>query len=570
MTTGPEAPAASLYTDLDLPAPLESLLGDPDDPGNPLGSAAFLAADERGDLLSTGERALDSYGLGAEFVPVALGGRLRQADHLARVLRPLFRRDVALGLGHGAGNLAGSVHVWSSGSSRQRRRLADVLLRNGRIAAGPTDPSGGSTRTGLIARGRRGRLVLDGRQEMISNIARAEAVTVLARTGDGPGGCSLLLLDMADVPRDRLRFLPRHRTNGARAMYLGGVEFQDCPVPESALTGDAGGATGTVLRASQVTRAVLPAAAVGTLDQQLRTVMDFATERRLYGRVITELPHTRSVLTGAFLDLLIADCFATTVCRSLHVLPGPAGVYAAAVKQLVPLLMRDTVDALSVVLGARSFLREGPQGGFQKHLRDLPLVSLEYAGGTVCQAALIPQLPRMADGWLSDDGAPDELFRVSHALPDLDLERLSGPVGRRDPLLAVLTETAPELRTDPVLGPLCRQLTGELGRLRQQCLELRPGDAGTPAGPAAFVLAERYAILLAAAACLGVWRHNGDNPSAFLRDTGWTAGVLSRLAARLGCPPVPGAEAAQDAVFAELAERHRTHRGFDLTGRQLA
>ncbi|GAA4074788.1 acyl-CoA dehydrogenase [Streptomyces shaanxiensis] len=570
MTTAPHPVAAPATM-----APLEALLGDPGDPDNPLGFAALIAADERGDLLATGERALDAYGLGAEFVPADLGGRLTRADELARVLRPLFRRDIALGLGHGASNLVGSVNVWAAGRPDQRRWLADVLLRNGRIAAAYTDMSTGNdvTRTGFRAEVRGAELVLNGRKEIINNIARAEAVTVLARTSDAPGSRShsLVLMDPATAPRDRLRHLPRYRTSGVRAMYLGGLEFRDCPLPLDTVAGGLGEAMETVLRAFQVTRAVLPGAAVGTLDQQLRTVLDFATERRLYRRTVTELPHARAVLTGAFLDLLAADCLATTVCRALHVLPEQTSVYAAAVKFLVPLLMRDAVDALAVVLGARSFLREGPHAVFQKHLRDLPVASLVHAGGTVCLATIIPQLPRLARrAWLSDDApAPAGLFHLDGPLPDLDLRRLAITAGRQDPLMATLVTAEAELRAEPVLGPLLGRFTDELRELRRQCGELAPRDRTPLAGPVSFELAERYAVLLAAAACVGVWRHN-DHPGAFLRDPGWLTGALGRLAARLGLAPVPGAEAAHEEIFRELTHRHQRRDGFDLVGRRLA
>ncbi len=566
---------APLYTDLGTPDPLESLFGDPDYQDNQLGFAACLAADDRGDLLAAGEQLLDAYGLGAEFVPRRLGGRLDRADRLARLLRPLFRRDAALALGHGASNLVGAVNVWSAGSAEQQQWLARVLCGNGRIAAAYTDMATGNdvTRTGFRADRHGDGLLLNGRKEIINNLARAEAVTVLARTSQEPGSRShsMLLLDMAAMPRERLRFLPRYRTSGVRAMYLGGLEFTDCPLPASAMAGGQGEAMETILRAFQVTRAVLPAAAVGAVDQQLRTVAGFALDRRLYQRSVADLPHARAVLSGAFLDLLVADAFATTVCRALHLLPGQSSVYAASVKYLVPLLFKDLVDALGVVLGARAFLREGPQAIFQKHARDLPVASLVHAGGTVCQATVIPQLPRLArGGWLDGRAAPGTLFHLSGELPELDFARLSASAGRTDPLMGSLVAAAELLRGEPLLGPLCAQLMGELTALKQAVDQLPPRDRTPLAGPVSFQLAERYALLLAAAACLGVWLHNPDHPSAFLHRPEWLAAALGRLTARLGCPPLPGAPSPEQAVFAELLERHRDGVGFDLIGRHLA
>jgi alkylation response protein AidB-like acyl-CoA dehydrogenase len=546
----------------------EERFGDPTDPDNPLGYAAFLAADEQGQLLPAAMRAADELGLTAEFVPKALGGRLGQVDELARALRPIFRRDAALGLGYGAINLISSATVWSAGRPEQQKWLAGLLLSNGQTAGAYTDLATGHdlVRSQLAARRRSDRLVLNGRKEVINNVSRAAAVTVLARTGDEPGSRShsLFLLDMSAVPRGRVRFLPRYRTSGMRAINLSGIEFDDCPIPQSTVVGEPGGALETVLRAFQVTKAALSGAIVGVLDTQLRTVADFALNRRLYGRSVADLPHARSVLTGAFVDLLIADCLATTACRALHLLPRQTSVYAAAAKYLVPLLAQDAVDELAVVLGARSFLREGPHAIFQKHLRDLPVGCLAHAGATVCQAMVIPQLPRLASkSWLRTAPAPAALFRPADPLPDLDFQRLEIAAKPDDALLATLVATGGELAGEPVLGPLCELLLGELRTLREDCLALGPRDRTPLAGPVGFELAERYAVLLAAAACLGVWRHSHD---PFVQDPAWLVAALRRLAERLGHDQDP---AADPAVFAELTARQQAVRGFDLMGRRL-
>ncbi|KAA2257574.1 acyl-CoA dehydrogenase [Solihabitans fulvus] len=574
MTAATPGTATGLFADLDTPDPLDARFGDPTDPANPAGFDAFLAADERGELLPAGRQVVDGFGLGAEFVPRGLGGRLGQVDDLARVLRPVFRRDAALGLGYGAINLISSATVWAAGNAEQRRWLADVLLRNGQTAGAYTELATGHdlVRSRLRATVRGDELVLSGGKEVINNIARADAATVLARTSDEPGSRShsLVLVDLASVPRDRLRFLPRFRTSGMRAINLGGVEFLDCPVPASALVGGAGEALETVLRAFQVTKAALTGATIGSLDTQLRTVTRFALERRLYQRSVADLPLPRAVLAGAFTDLLIADCLATTVCRALHVLPRQTSVYAAAAKYLVPMLTQDCVDELAVLLGARSFLRDGPYGIFQKHLRDLPVGSLAHAGETVCQATIIPQLPRLArKSWFATPPAPATLFRLDEPLPELDFDRLEITAKPDDGLAATLLDVEQDLRDDPLLGPLCGQLVAELAALRADCLDLAPRNRTPLAAPISFELAERYAIVLAASACLGVWRHNQDHPDPFLRDTAWLVAALGRLTARLGRDPVPGAAAVEPAVFAALVERHESNRGFDLVGRRL-
>jgi hypothetical protein len=329
----------------------------------------------------------------------------------------------------------------------------------------------------------------------------------------------------------------------------------------------------TVLRAFQVTRGALPGAAVGLLDTQLRTVLRFALQRRLYGRAVAELPHARSVLAGVFTDLLICDSLTTVVCRAMHVLPEQTSVSTAAVKYLVPTLMQEAVDRLAVVLGARSFLREGEHAIFQKHLRDLPVASLVHAGGTVCQATIIPQLPRLARrGWSGGDLPPDTLFRLDEPLTDLDFRRLAiNGKGADGLVVSLLAQAAPG--ADPQLRPLLTPFVAELGELRERCGQLPPRDRTPLASPESFLLAQRYTVVLAAAACVGLWRHNQDHPDAFFRNGAWLGAALRRLAGRLG-RDVPGRASlgrdADAALLTELVARFEAGRGFDQIGRRLA
>lgn len=576
---------ANPFADLDRPSPLDAALGDPTDDANPCGYAAFLDADERGDLLVAGEHVLDRYGLGAEFVPGELGGRLDGVDRLGRMLRPLFRRDGALALGHGVSNLVGAVSVWTDGDAGQRRWLADLLLDGGRVAAAYTDLDTGNdvARSTLRATVHGDRLVLDGRKDLVNNIGRAQAITLLGRTAEGVGGRShsLLLLDRQRLPRDRVELLPRVRTAAVRSMYLAGMAFRDCAIPASAVVGRTGGAQETMLRAFQITRAALPSAVLGGMDTQVRTVTDFAVRRGLYGRRVADLPHARGVLAGAFLDLLICDCLATTVCRALHLLPRWTSVYAAAVKYLVPLILGDAVERLGTVLGARSFLRTGRHGIFQKHLRDLPVATLVHAGGTLCQATIVPQVPRLARGWpvpgpaigpppipvpeAVDVGA---VFRLDGPLPPLDPGRLALTAAAGDPLTVALWQARDRTPPGDPVRRRCDHFLEALADLGRTGRDLGLRERTLLAGPDAFLLVADYAVVLAAATCAGVWLHNPGHPDPFLRDPTWLTAALDRLAARIGrrCEPPTSTEP----VVAELLDRCRDGRALDLVGGRLA
>ena len=567
LDAAPEAPDAPEYLDL--------LFGDPTREDNPTGFAAFLAADERRQLLHPAERLLDRANLDAEFVPARLGGRLTSADRLARVLRPLFARDAALGLSHGTSNLIAAVTVWVAGSPEQQRRAADVLLGNGWIAPAYTDVDTGNDirRTRLAATWDGDRVLLDGAKQMINNLERADLFTVLARTGTGDASRdhSLFLLDRAALPRDRVRWHPRYRTAGVRGLPLAGMDLDDCPVPASSLVGERGGAMETVMRGFQVTRSVLPSAAIGAWDVQLRVVLDFIRSRRLYGGPATDLPLVQRQLTGTFVDLLVADAMSTASCRALHLLPGHTACYAPAVKYVVPTLLADSVEELAVVLGARSFLRDGPHAVFQKHLRDLPVATLVHSGGTVCLATIIPQLPRLARSW-PDGGTelPVGVLDPAQPLPELALDRLRIVPASGDPLLGVLARERDGL-PDPRARLLVDALLAEVTALRADVRALRPAQTTLLAPPVAFDLARRYVLLLAAAACVGTYRHRsvlrtGDPQD----DAAWLLLALARLAHRLGVAVEPGPDDdAWGALWRCLLARHDAARAFDLTARPV-
>lgn len=72
--------------------------------------------------------------------------------------------------------------------------------------------------------------------------------------------------------------------------------------------------------------------------------------------------------------------------------------------------------------------------------------------------------------------------------------------------------------------------------------------------------------MLAAAACLGVWRH-GTGPH---RDPAWVICALHRLADRLGLKPGPPPRDAAEELHSELLHRHAEHLTFDLVRAPLA
>lgn len=545
--------------------------GDPWDEHNPVGHAAVLAADERGEMLAAGEDLLDDYGLGAEFVPRDLGGRLGGLDDLLDVTRTVFRHDPALGLGYGASSFIASVNVWTAGNPDQRRQVADLLLANRKVASAYHELAHGNDVTHAECAATPGgprELVLNGRKEVVTNVQRADALVLFARTAGNAGARahSQLLVDKSAIPRDGYTYLPRFPSSGMRGVQLGGIEFRDCPVSEDAVLGFAGQGTETALRSFQITRTLLPAMAAGCLDTGLRTTLRFGHDRVLYGRRVTAMPLVRAILADAFVDLLTADCFARVAARALHLLPGETSVYASAAKYFVSRHVMDAMDRLSKVLGAHFYLRDGTYGIFQKLLRDLAPAGFGHAARAACLATILPQLPMLARRTSREcRQAPADLFRLNTELPPVPFDQLAINAtgdGLGTSLLTTLDTPIP-----PPLRALAEVFARELRELRGRCAELPPSDLGILASPDVLALAARHTVLLAASACLNVWRHNTDHE--FLGDPTWVTAALHRLAEKLGVPTTEPRDDLRERMFTELVDRHENQRAFDLPAHRL-
>ncbi|MFI1395434.1 acyl-CoA dehydrogenase [Streptomyces sp. NPDC020681] len=564
-------------------ADLERRLGDPGDPGNPLGLDALLAADERGELLAEAEEALAEFGLNAEFVPTELGGRLDRIDTLGRVLRGVFRRDASLGLGYGATTFLAAIAVWTAGTPEQRRQVADLLLGGGRLAIAYHELAHGNdfVRNEFRAVPTDDGYLMSGAKHVINNVVRAEALVLFSRTDDtvGSRSHSVLLVDKSRIPADRYRYLPRYETVGVRGCQNAGVEFSDCPLPADALIGRPGDGVELALRSFQITRSVVPSMILGGGDTALRTAVGFALDRRLYHRSVLEIPHARATIVGAFTDLLISDCLALAATRAVHLVPEATSVYAAAVKYLLPKLLTETAYDLSIVLGANFYVRDGAYGAFQKHVRDLPMISLGHAGTAACQATIIPQLPRLArNAWFSGKPAPEGLFRIRDGLPPLDPARLVLIAGS-DALIGSMEGAAEAIAGEKAarageyaeaLTALAAALEDELRSLQSECRAMSPKDRTVLASPKAYAIADRYTLLLAGAACLGVWRHQEPEDDEFIASPAWVAAALTRLVKRLGHPLPKLPDGWEDQLLDEVLNRYHEARSYDLYDTPIA
>ncbi|MFJ8588359.1 acyl-CoA dehydrogenase family protein [Streptomyces sp. NPDC093595] len=444
---------------------LERAFGPLSDDGSRTGARGVLAADEARRPWREGWDVLNAWGVGAACVPVGDGGRWSDSSALMRELRPVFRRDLTTGLGVVGGILRPMVAARSTDAEPLRRRVASHLLSGGLCASADEGPA--TRRTTPVLGGHEGSLLVATRQDAAGRArvlvadaaAPADAVPTGAASRLTPAACRGL--DMAAADLTGLR--------GESADVAD--DCQDLPY--------------------LATGALAAGGAVGSVDTAIRLVLDFALSRRLYGTAVAELPHAAGLLAGAYADVLAAEAVARDAARALdRVLnrapdraPHDVARIAVAV-HLVPRLLSGALRDLATVLGARFYLREGPQALFGKFHRDIAMLGVLFADRRRC----VP--------WIGATGATG------------------------------VFETAADWSSAGLTGPAATRLAGFAER-RARLASAAPAPA--PDGAVSSSYAEEHATLHAAAACLRLWQDGVRTDDGFLGDPSWLAAALPRL-----------------------------------------
>ncbi len=541
------------------PEALELLLGDPADPANPYGFAAAVDRDEHDAFPDALCDALRSAGFHLNYLPRAWGGTFESFDRSLTLVRAAARRDVNVMPGTMFSIIAATC-LQLHGSAAQQDRAAQILRRGGAVAFAMTEAGHGSD---LLAN--EVRLTPDGllygEKWMVGLGLRCEAVYVVARTGErGPGAFTAVLLDLAGAPAGQLARDPAPRTGGMRGIDFAYLRFHGLPVPGEALVGKRGEALEMAVKAQQAVRLMSMAGSLGCADTALRLSLDFAAARRVGRTTLDRAPHSRRELAVASAALLAADAVALAAARGVHVVPEAFSVWGLAAKHVVAEAADDLIRRCGSVLATRSVLRDGL---FQKLQRDSAVVRVIDASALANLRSYAGQLPTLIEErGAAEPDAVRAVFALDADLPPYEPARLDLFTRGLDPVLAALPQAAQVLTDalgdgpeDREVAALAEQLTGAVDELRALAGQARrPG-----ADPNALVdLAERYAWLHAAAACLHLWSANrhtalyGTAPCA----TGWLGAALAYLLARAdGTDPRRRAAALLPALDAVAALR---------------
>ncbi len=264
------------------------------------------------------------------------------------------------------------------GSEEQKRRWLPGLIDGTLIGClAMTEPEAGSDVMSMRTRAVRSETgwLLNGTKTFITNGPVADLALVYALTGE-PGSRQLGLFA---IPTDAPGFARGRKFSkmGWRGSPTGELILDDCEVGEDALVGGPEDGRAILLAGLDSERVLMAAESVGVAHGALEVALDYARERRQFGRPIGEFQLIGGKLADMYTETEAARALTWTALERVEA-EGPGARELASAAKLMggDVAMRVTTEAVQV-LGGYGYIDEFP---VERYMRDAKL--MQIGGGT--------------------------------------------------------------------------------------------------------------------------------------------------------------------------------------------
>ena len=229
---------------------------------------------------------LGLFGIG---VPEAMGGPGFDTLTYALVMEELSRGYASVADQCGLVELISTLLVRHGTDAQRAALLADVLAARTKVAYCITEPEAGTDVSGIrseaVREGDGWRL--NGGKIWIHNAPVADVGFVLARTDRAAGhrGMSIFIVDLHSAGVERG---PKEHKMGQCASQVGALTFTDVMLPADALLGEEGRGFHMMMSVLDKGRVGIAALAVGIGQAGLEAAVDYAAQRKQFGKAIAE------------------------------------------------------------------------------------------------------------------------------------------------------------------------------------------------------------------------------------------------------------------------------------------
>lgn len=307
-------------------------------------------------------------------IPAEDGGAGMDALAAVIVHHELSKVDPGFCLAYLAHSMLFVNNFYHCSNAEQRARYLDKVISGEWIGAmGMTEPGAGTDVLAMTTTARRDgdHWVLNGTKTYITNACEAFCFLVYAKV---EGRITAFLVD-----RECPGFSTSNHIDklGMRGSTMAELIFEDCRIPADYMLGEQGGGITHMMRNLEIERLTLAAMSVGIADRCVEIMIDYADQRKAFGKSINEFGQIQRYIGEGYAMTEAAKCLVYNVARDV----GPqnrARIGCDAAKLFAAPVGKQLADWAMQVMGGAGYCREYP---VERLWRDAKL--LEIGGGTI-------------------------------------------------------------------------------------------------------------------------------------------------------------------------------------------
>jgi acyl-CoA dehydrogenase len=330
-------------------------------------------------------KALGLFGLALPEQYGGLGVTMEEEVRLAFVLgqtSPAFRSYI------GTNNGIGAMGIYLDGTDEQKQHYLPRLAAGDLIGSfALTEPEAGSDAASLKTSAVRDgdHYILNGTKRFITNAPEAGIFTVMARTDPaikGAGGISAFIVE-AGTPGLTIGKIDKKM--GQKGAHTSDVIFENCRVPASNLIGGKEGVGfKTAMKVLDKGRLHIAAVATGAAKRMLRDALNFAGDRKQFGKPIADFQLIQGMLADSKTEIYAAECMILDAARKRDA-GQEVSVEASCAKYFATEMCGRVADRAVQIHGGSGYISEY---AVERFYRDVRLFRL-YEGTSQVQQVII-------------------------------------------------------------------------------------------------------------------------------------------------------------------------------------
>jgi alkylation response protein AidB-like acyl-CoA dehydrogenase len=353
------------------------------------------AVDESGEFPQEAYDALAGADFAAPHISEEYGGAGADALATALVIEEVARADASASL-IPAVNKLGTLPLVLAGSEELKRRyLTPVAAGQAMFSYCLSEPEAGSDAAAMKTRAVKEETddgvfyVLNGVKRWITNAGVSEYYTVFAVTDSakGPrGGISAFVVEKSD---EGVSFGAPEKKLGIKGSPTREVYFDNVRIPADRLIGDEGTGFSTAMKVLDHTRVTIAAQAVGIAQGALDYALEYAKERRQFGKAIADFQGLQFMLADMGMKVEAARQLTYAAAGRSERGDKDLTFFGAAAKAFASdTAMQVTTDAVQV-LGGYGYTREYP---VERMMRDAKITQIYEGTNQVQRIVMARQL----------------------------------------------------------------------------------------------------------------------------------------------------------------------------------